>query len=264
MSGWIKLHRTIIDSDIYFMPPLYLRVFERLILEANHQDNEIPYKAPGSTITTKKLIKRGEKLTSIRTICEWVGWYEFGIFKKPNPKTVKEILDWLVANQMIVIYPIQSNREGTHYKIVNYDIYQSKEDEEVTIKKQLGNSEETVTGSKQECNKNDKNDKEDIYSAFFEELWKLYPNKKGKSATTKKAKKELYKIGYEKMVQAINNYKQELEINTWKQPMNGSTFFNGRYVDYLAENYVKEASYGNSGTNDTASKKYDTSKFIAK
>lgn len=156
MAGWIKLHRSITDSDIYQMPPLYLRVFERLIIEANHQDNRIPFKFSGDKVTTSKLIKRGERQTSIRNISDWVGWYEYGIFKKPNTKTIKEILDWLEANNMIEIYPQNSNREGTHYKIVNYNDYQDKDEEKVTVNKQSVNSKETVTGSKQECYKNDK------------------------------------------------------------------------------------------------------------
>lgn len=160
MQGWIRIYRAIVESDIYFMPPLYSRVFERLLIEANHKDNEIPFKQYGSKVTTKKLIGRGERLTSIRTICEWVGWYEYGIFKKPNPKTIKEILDWLVLNNMIEIYPNESNRDGTHYKIVNYNVYQNTDEEEVTVSKQSVNSKETVTTSKQECIKNVKNVKE--------------------------------------------------------------------------------------------------------
>ena len=148
MDGWIKLHRKIIDSDIYQMPPLYMRVFLRLILEANHQDAEIPYKEQGQKTIGKKLIKRGERLTSVRDICKWVAWYERGKLKEPNPKTVQEILDWLEENNMIEIYGTKGNRKETHYKIVNYDIYQDKEDDKVTEKKQS-----------LDINKNDKNEK---------------------------------------------------------------------------------------------------------
>ena len=125
MKGFIKLHRDIVNSDIYQMPPLYLRVFERLLLEANHEDTYIPYREKGTNITGKKLIKRGERLTSIRHISEWVGWYERGIFKVPNPKTITTILDWLTHNNMIQIYN-QGNRRETHYNIVNYCVYQDK------------------------------------------------------------------------------------------------------------------------------------------
>lgn len=178
MAGWIKLHRAIKYSDIYVMPPLYLRVFERLLIEANHKDNEIPFKHFGSDIITKKLIRRGERLTSIRTISEWVGWYERGIFKKPNTKTIKTILDWLVANDMIEIYPNESNREGTHYRVVNYNDYQSGDSEEVTKRKQSGNSQETVTGSKQECIKNDK-ESICMYTEKLKEIVSLFENNIG-------------------------------------------------------------------------------------
>ena len=160
MRGWIKLHRQIVNSDIYVMPPLYLRVFERLIIEANHADKEIPYKYPGESVTTKKLIKRGERLTSLRQICGWVGWYERGVFKEPNVRTVREILRWLVDNSMIEIYPNESNSQGTHYKVLNYEVYQSEEPAKVTVSKQSVNSQYTVTTTKQECIRMNKNDKE--------------------------------------------------------------------------------------------------------
>lgn len=147
------MHRRIVHSDIYAMPPLYLRVFERLILEANYYDDTIPYKHPGDKVVTTKLIQRGERLTSIRQICQWVGWYEYGVFRTPSPKTVKGILDWLVGSNMIEIHPRESNREGTHYKIVNYSHYQDKDEAK-------GNNAETVTASKQEYSKNNKEYKE--------------------------------------------------------------------------------------------------------
>lgn len=158
MQGYIKLHRKIIGSEVYLMPPLYLRVFERLFIEANHMCKRIPYNK------STKLIKRGERLTNIRQIAEWVGWYERGVYKTPNPKIIKEILDWLHDNEMIEIYN-KSNRTETHYNIVNYNYYQSLENIEVTEKKQEKNKEETEkkqempqNNNDKECNKNDNNE----------------------------------------------------------------------------------------------------------
>ncbi len=75
--------------------------------------------------------------------------------------------------------------------------------------------------------------------AQFEQLWKLYPVKKGKGQVSATAKMRLFKIGYEEMVRAIDRYKAELEKDSdWRKPQNGSTFFNSGYVDYLDENYV--------------------------
>lgn len=169
MSGWIRLHRQITKSDIYQMPPLYLRVFERLLLEANHKKVEIPYKEKATDKMGKKLIKRGERLTSIRQICEWVGWYERGRFKQPSTKTILKILDWLEENNMIQIYGTKGNRKETHYKVVNYGVYQSDDAE---VGNSPENSKETVRKQSGKRNNNDKecirmikNDKEDILSS---------------------------------------------------------------------------------------------------
>ena len=75
--------------------------------------------------------------------------------------------------------------------------------------------------------------------AFFESIWELYPVKKGKGQVSDTKRKVLYKIGYDRLEQAINRYLTELKRDaSWRKPQNGSTFFNSGYVDYLDENYV--------------------------
>ena len=78
--------------------------------------------------------------------------------------------------------------------------------------------------------------KKDI-SDFFESIWKLYPNKKGKGQVSDSKKKTLYEIGYEELSRAIERYKTDLAKEEWRKPQNGSTFFNSGYVDYLDANY---------------------------
>lgn len=152
------------------MPPLYLRVFERLVLEVNHQDNEIPYKEKGTKVVGKKLIRRGEKLTSVRDICKWVSWYERGKQKEPNPKTIQNILDWLEENDMIEVYGEKGNRKETHYRVLNYNVYQVENEGVVTEKKQLGNKEVTEKKQSLDTNKNVKNVKEDSLCMYDENL----------------------------------------------------------------------------------------------
>lgn len=77
-----------------------------------------------------------------------------------------------------------------------------------------------------------------IYSAFFEEVWKLYPNKKGKGQVSDTAKGRLYKVGTEQLTRCIERYKATKP--SWQQYQNGSTFFNSGYVDYLDENFQSE------------------------
>ncbi len=73
--------------------------------------------------------------------------------------------------------------------------------------------------------------KKEIYSAFFDSVWELYPNKKGKSKVNKNSIKDLQKLGFEKVKQCIDAY--VLQKPDWQQWQNGSTFFNGGYLDYL-------------------------------
>jgi hypothetical protein len=105
-------------------------VFERLILEANWRCERIPFNK--GTL----LVKRGEKVTSVRQIAEWVSWHERGVLRTPNPKTIRDILTWLTREKMITIYRSVggSNSQVTHYNIVNYCEYQAVEVIEVTPK----------------------------------------------------------------------------------------------------------------------------------
>jgi len=76
---------------------------------------------------------------------------------------------------------------------------------------------------------------------FFEEVWKIYPSKRGKGKISYTKKKELYKLGDE-FKKCISRY--ETDVTTRKADkfgelsyQNGSTFFNSGYVDYLDENF---------------------------
>ena len=93
--------------------------------------------------------------------------------------------------------------------------------------------------------------------ALFENLWKMYPNKKGKGQVSDRDKLKLLEIGLEEMTRAIDRYKSELEKDKdWRKPQNGSTFFHSGYVDYLDANYeeskrpVKKSGFNNFQHND--------------
>ena len=74
--------------------------------------------------------------------------------------------------------------------------------------------------------------------ALFEQLWKLYPSKKGKGQVSDSKKMKLLQIGFDEMERAIERYKAELKKDAaWRKPQNGSTFFNSGYIDYLDANY---------------------------
>ena len=64
----------------------------------------------------------------------------------------------------------------------------------------------------------------------------MFPNKKGKSAISKKAMRELAEAGETSVIAAIENYKAEIQRNGTEEKyiMHGSTFFNGRWRDYVS------------------------------
>lgn len=74
--------------------------------------------------------------------------------------------------------------------------------------------------------------------ALFEQLWKMYPVKKGKGQVSDTKKMKLLEVGLDEMTRAINRYLEGLKKDTWRKPQNGSTFFNSGYVDYLDCNYA--------------------------
>lgn len=76
--------------------------------------------------------------------------------------------------------------------------------------------------------------------AHFNELWELYPSKRGKNSVSASRRVKLYQVSVDAMARAIKRYTDELE-QKGKQDyiLNGSTWFNGRYADYLDdENYA--------------------------
>ncbi len=81
-----------------------------------------------------------------------------------------------------------------------------------------------------------------IYCAFFEEVWSIYPNKKGKGQISDAKKKKLYDIGFEQIKRCIERYKRTKE--PWKEWQHGSTFFNSGYVDYLDCNFKDQSEQG--------------------
>ena len=75
------------------------------------------------------------------------------------------------------------------------------------------------------------NYKKNILCSFFDLLWDLYPNKKGKSKVSNKSLREINSLGFETMKECIERY-----INNkpdWQAWQYGSTFFNSGYKDFL-------------------------------
>lgn len=105
MEGYIKLSRRLLSSDIWFKPPLYLKVWIYLLCQASHQD----YGA----------LRRGQLVTSIPKIQEALSYQAGFITKQPTYKEIRQVLDYMREKQPIKSMhgngwgKWQSSRQGT-------------------------------------------------------------------------------------------------------------------------------------------------------
>lgn len=86
----------------------------------------------------------------------------------------------------------------------------------------------------------------DEASEFFEKIWKEYPNKKGKTQVKASHKKALFKIGYERLVKAIQKYDDGVKDKQYL--MYGGRFFTTGYLDYIDEESEVVKDERNTGT----------------
>lgn len=219
--GWIKNYRKELKSDVWAMPPIYARVWQLLKLSVNFEEKKVPMR-DGSFM----VIKPGQHLTSVRTIANSVGWYERGLWKEPNPKTIQDVLEWLEKQNMITLDHGKGNRKFTLITLVNWDIYQRENDCEETETVDQGNNEESDNEQMMDINNkynnanNDKEKKEekeknksmylmdeDKYSEGFESFWLSYPRRIEKKRAYRVWKQRLKeKVVEEDMISAALNY----------------------------------------------------------
>jgi hypothetical protein len=124
MSGWIKLHRKILDWEWYSDPNTF-RVFLHLILKANHKDKRFKgiELIKGSIVTSRDILalETGLSVRQVRTSLERL-------------KMTSEVT-------------IKTNSKGTVIQIVNYDKYQLLTSE---VTNERPASDQQVTSNKKE------------------------------------------------------------------------------------------------------------------
>jgi len=113
-GGYILLSRKLIESEIMSKPPLYLKIWVWLLLNAQH--------------TNYKGLERGSYKTSIPDIMDAMTYYVGYRKERPTKKEIFGVIEWLRN-------PHEGNGEGsmmvttkvTHgfvYKVQNYSVYQ--------------------------------------------------------------------------------------------------------------------------------------------
>lgn len=143
-SGWIKLHRQIMDHPFYEESRIFSRheAWEYLLLNANH--------APGKVLFDGQLIEveRGSFITSIRKLQERWKW--------SNTKVVR-FLDVLEMEGMA---SVKRDTKKTVISIDKYGFFQGGEDAETTEKRH-SNDAETTQKHTNKKNKEEREEKEE-------------------------------------------------------------------------------------------------------
>ncbi|MCC3868933.1 hypothetical protein [Terrisporobacter mayombei] len=228
-QGYIKLHRKIKDSPLWqSCKPERKVILITILLMANHKEKTIILDSTREKIT----LLPGQFVTSRSKLAKECG-------KGISEQMVRSALvDFQKHNFLTKESTSESTKGYTLITIKNWELYQidSANQPSKQPKKQPSINQAPTT------NKNDKNVKNNIYTSQCDELWKLYPNKKGKKDAYKKLPKLLEEYLLEELKRSVERYSKEVEGKNKQYIQHGSTFFNGGYVDYLDENF-KETSH---------------------
>jgi DNA-binding transcriptional regulator YhcF (GntR family) len=159
-TGWVKIYRDICNHELWQDKPFSKgQAWLDILLEVNHREKNVLL---GNQVIKVKI---GEKITSIRKLCERWGW--------SNTK-VKNFLALLETEQMITH---KSDTKKTFIKVLNYSEYQQRkngESDKETSQKHHNNITETTQKHTNKNVKNEKNVKkeEEIPSFIDPSIWK--------------------------------------------------------------------------------------------
>lgn len=140
MQGWVKIHRDLLDNELWSDKPFTKgQAWVDLLLLANHKDKNVLI---GSHT---EMVERGSFITSELKLMERWGW---------GRKKVKLFLNFLESQKMI---ERNANNKRTVITIVNYGFYQDcdlpkeqQKNSKRTAKEQQRDSRGTAKGHKQE------------------------------------------------------------------------------------------------------------------
>ena len=202
MQGWISLHRKILENPIVCKDSDYFSVWCYLLLNATHDKYDVEFK--GKRIT----LNPGQLITGRKAIANQ--------FKIDESK-IQRILKKLEIEQQIEQQTSNKNRLIT---VLRWNEYQKANNK--------------TTSSEQQVNTNNNDNNEIINN-----IWSAYPNKKGKRDSVERYIPKILKTYTEaQILNAIKVYDKSVKDKQYL--LHGSTFFNGRYLDYIDQEPIKK------------------------
>ena len=175
-SGYIKLHRKILENPIVMKTPDHLAVWLYLLLNATHKGYDTILE--GQRIT----LKPGQLITGRKAISKAL---------KINESKIQRLLKMFESEQQIEQL---TNPRCRLISILNWNEYQYDEQQ---IKRQVNNKRTLYNNVKNDKNK---------YSDDFEEFWTLYPKKVSKKKSYTSYKTALKTANHQKILESLNNH----------------------------------------------------------
>lgn len=236
-DGWVKLHRGIMEKAIWKLStPEQKAILIVLLMLANNMQNEWEFEGQ------KFKCEAGQFITSLNSIAEACG----------KGVSVQNVRTALSRFEKLGFLTNQSTKTGRLITIVNWGKYQADTsktnkdtNKDLTKTSQSANKDlttnedikdiEDIKDNNIYTSKKQSNDEIDV---FFERLWEMYPNKKGKGDISKTSKQKLFKLGEDKAVRGIERYKAYLEQNkSWLKTQGGGRFFNKTIYEYASDDF---------------------------
>ena len=221
MAGWIKLHRKLKNSLVFDNPDL-LKVWIWCLLKAMHDDYI--------------------QMIGLQEVELEKGQFIFGRKVAANELKMSESKTYRLIKKLETMQNlnIKANNKYSIITIANWELYQSDSNNSEQQFEQQMNNKRTTNEQQMNTNKNIKNNKNinnNIYSESLIKKIMSYPGKKTKDTRDKKLPQLIKKYGEEQIIRCIERYSEEVKGREKRYILNESTFWNGRYVDYLDINY---------------------------
>lgn len=223
MAGWIKLHRKLKNSLVFDNPDL-LKVWIWCLLKATHDDYI--------------------QMIGLQEVELEKGQFIFGRKVAANELKMSESKTYRLIKKLETMQNlnIKANNKYSIITIENWELYQFDENKNEQQFEQQMNNKRTTNEQQMNTNKNIKNNKNNknnnnIYSESLIKKIMSYPGKKTKDTRDKKLPQLIKKYGEEQIIRCIERYSEEVKGREKRYILNESTFWNGRYVDYLDINY---------------------------
>lgn len=226
MTGWIKLHRKLLDSPIFQNEKLF-KVFAYCLMKASHKEHT--------------------QLVGRRVVHLQKGQFVFGRKRASEELRLKEstVRDYVKLLEKLGTIDIKSDNKFSVITVVNWAIYQndeeisdSKNDKKSTTNqhqmdnKSTSNQQQINTNKNVKNEKNDKNEKNEknvVVGDDFATIYNLYQENIEQipsPITTEKLTQDMYHYGKELVAYAIR-----------KAALNNS--HNYKFIDYLLKDWRK-------------------------